>query len=486
MEKISGARVVKHTVNIPGKHTRHAHLATRSVGVRLGEVLGAGLRLEASAYALEAKQAVAELQSCSHPLRPLIGATGVCSAAHNGGRFPRVYVKESNGVPFLSSSDIIGLRPERGNYLSRKQTPNLERLLIEPWMVLVSRSGTIGNISLASPRMAGWALSEHVIRIIAPDQDTAGYVTAFLRSRWGRPQLTGMTYGSVVQHIEPHHLPKVQTPDLPAIRRIAIGRAYVEAALMRDQANDKLDAADRLLHVALNFPPFPEPKAGPEVGSIRARDWGSRLDASFHNPTARWIEQQLYNSGFKVLPLCDQSLTKAIKAVTKFRKRVYVSKGGIPLLSSKQLFQVDPIELKGLARGAHLDDMEEIGLKPNLVMVTCSGTNGRVQIIPTYMNGWGASQDALRIEGCNDECAGFIFAWLASAYGQSLLLRHQYGSVITHLDREMLGAIPVPILSDIEQRSIAEFVLDANRLRNEAWNLEQDALKMLSEEIVPT
>ena len=82
----------------------------------------------------------------------------MCQEAHNGTRFARVYVGEVNGIRFLSSSDIIGLRPERGNYLSRKHTPKLNLLTIQPWMVLVSRSGTIGNVSLASPRMAGWAL----------------------------------------------------------------------------------------------------------------------------------------------------------------------------------------------------------------------------------------------------------------------------------------------------------------------------------------
>lgn len=47
-----------------------------SVGVRLSEVMGAGLRLEASAHALEARQAIAELQICRHTLRPLFGPEG--------------------------------------------------------------------------------------------------------------------------------------------------------------------------------------------------------------------------------------------------------------------------------------------------------------------------------------------------------------------------------------------------------------------------
>ena len=95
------------------------------------------------------------------------------------------------------------------------------------------------------------------------------------------------------------------------------------------------------------------------------------------------------------------------------------------------------------------------------------------------MNGWGASQDALRIEAANNELAGFVFAWLSSAYGQSLVLRHQYGSVITHLDREMLGKVLVPLLPDADRKAIALLVLAANHLRDEAWNLEQGALESL-------
>jgi type I restriction enzyme, S subunit len=408
----------------------------------------------------------------------------VCHKAFNAFRFARMYVGPDRGIPFLSSSDIIGFRPERGKFLSLK-TERIEDLRIQPWEVLLSCSGTIGNVSLASPRISGWAVSQHVIRITAPDRYTAGYVAVFLRSQWGRPQLTGMVYGSVVQHIEPVHLQQVVIPDLPPVRRGAIGRAFVDAALKRDEANDKLDAADSLISFELRLPPMPAHGRGPVISHIKASNWAGRLEAAFHNPIARWVEQQLQTCGLVVLPLSNDRLTHAINAVTKFRKRIYIPKGGIPLLSSKQLFQIDPVELKGLARGAHLNDMEEIGLKANMVMVTCSGTNGRVQIVPTYMNDWGASQDALRVIAADDSWAGFIFAWLASPYGQALLSRHQYGSVVTHLDRDMVGSIPVPIISETGRQGVATLVLNANRLRNEAWTLEQAALRELRTDFTP-
>lgn len=462
------------------------HLGSRSVGVKLSEVAGSSLRLEASAYALEAKRAVAELSASPHQLMPLLGVGGLCQDAHNAFRFARIFVNSEHGVPFLSSSDIIGLRPERGRYLSKKHTRKLDDLRIKPWSVLVSCSGTIGNISLASPRMSEWALSQHVIRISTLDRDTAGYVTAFLRSFWGRAQLQGLTYGSVVQHIEPAHLEQVVIPDLPAIQRIAIGRAFVDAALNRDAANDKLDQADTVLRKCLGFPALPEQGSGPVIGKIRASQWDERLDPSYHSPQAQWVLTQLDACCHPVLPLADKTLTQAINAVTKFRKRVYVENGGIPLLSSKQLFQISPVEIKGLAKGAHRKDMAEIALMANTLAVTCSGTIGRVQIIPSYMGGWAANQHALRIIPRNKIIAGYLYAWLSSEYGQTLIKRFSYGSVIVEIDRFMIGQVPVPILPESELNAIGKLVLEANGLRDAAWQLEQSALASLSGQIKRT
>lgn len=57
--------------------------------------------------------------------------------------------------------------------------------------------------------------------------------------------------------------------------------------------------------------------------------------------------------------------------------------------------------------------------------------------------------------------------------------------MILELDRFMAANIPVPILPAPDRKAIATLVLDANRLRDEAWRLEQDALKMLRKEIAP-
>jgi type I restriction enzyme S subunit len=379
------------------------------------------------------------------------------------------------------------MRPEIDHYLSRKQTKGLEKLLIKKWDVLISRSGTVGNVGLASETIAGMALSEHAIRVHAKDPDTAGYVTAFLRSHFGGLQLAKATYGSVVQHIEPEHLKRVWIPDLPSVKGNEIGRAVVRAYEMRDDANRLLSEADRLLHERLGLPIRNSLNVrcdGPIGTVIRASRLAMRFEASFHHPGAIAAEQAIESLGVDIAALEDNRVTKEIRPITKFRKRLYVRKGGIPLLTSKQLFQIDPVDSKALAKGAHLHDLPEIALSESMIAVTRSGTIGRVQIIPRYMTGWTASEDATRIIAAATTNAGYLYAWLASEYGQCLIKRNSYGSVVVHVDKDMLGSIPVPLPDPAIMNEIGNLVLKANSLRNEAWELERWAIERVENAIM--
>lgn len=453
-----------------------------STTIKLSEVLNAGTRLEASAFSIEAHNALTALRNSCLQLVPLYGAEGLCQEAHNAFRFKRIYVSPDKGVPFLSSSDIISLRPKIDHYLSRKHTTKLDKLLIQKWDVLISCSGTIGNISLASNYFVGKALSQHVIRLRSNDADTAGFIAAFLRSRYGRPQLTQSIYGSVVDHIEPKHLERTLIPDLPPIRRIAIGRLMCKAGELRDEANQLLDQADRLLHERLNLPYLKNiapDKESYTIAKIKASELMGRLEGSFHDPIARAAEKQLKKLSVEVTTVGNPRVTKEVRAITRFRKRTYVEKGGIPLLSSKQLFQVDPIDVKHLAKGAHTKDLPEIQLQENMIAVTCSGTIGRVQIIPAYMANWTANQHANRLLAADNMNTGYLYAWLASDYGYSLITRHSYGSVILEFDRFMLASVHIPLPEASICNEIGDLVLKANKLRDEAWQNEQDAINKL-------
>ncbi|MEA5467606.1 restriction endonuclease subunit S [Spirulina sp. 06S082] len=483
MEEKGGTRMVSYafkpdyTPEIPDDESEKL-----STTIKFSEVFAAGVRLEASAFSIEAHNAVTVLTNSGLPLIPLYGEGGLCQGGYYPHRFKRVYVSPEKGVPFLSSSEIISLRPKTNNFVSKNYNLKLDRLLPEKWDILISRSGTIGNIGLATETFIGNALSEHVIRLQANKPETAGYVAAFLRSRYGRPQLIQETFGSVVDQIEPQHLSRVQIPDLPPIRRIEIGRLMCKAGELRDEANHLLDEADRLLHERLNLPYLKDiaPRGSASfTTTIKASQLMGRLEGSFHNPEAIAAEKQLAKLPVEITKIGDPRVTKEVRAITKFRTRTYVEKGGIPLLSSKQLFQIDPIKIKRLAKGAHTKDLPEIQLEENMIAVTRSGTIGKVQIIPKYMAAWTASEHATRFIASDDINVGYLYAWLASDYGYCLITRCSYGSVILEVDKEMFSSVLIPLPELPIRNEIGDLVLKANQLRDQAWRNEQEAISKL-------
>ncbi|MGV2391220.1 MAG UNVERIFIED_CONTAM: hypothetical protein LVR29_33020 [Microcystis novacekii LVE1205-3] len=118
-----------------------------------------------------------------------------------------------------------------------------------------------------------------------------------MRSRYGRPQLTQTSCGSVVSYIKPEHLGKVLIPNLQTIRRIEIGRLMCQAGEYAcDEANHLLDEADRLLHERLNLPYLKDiaPRGSASfTTTIKASQLMGRLEASFRDPVAIAAEKQL-------------------------------------------------------------------------------------------------------------------------------------------------------------------------------------------------
>jgi type I restriction enzyme S subunit len=170
-------------------------------------------------------------------------------------RFKRTYVEKEQGVPFLQGKHIVELRPFGLKFISRSTTKNLEKWIIKKGMILVTRSGTIGRVSLVPSAWDAWAASEHMLRICPNDPDDAGYLALFLMNPYGYHQLTGKTYGGVIGEIAEHHARQILVPDCPPAVRARIGRTVVDAFELREQANTTEREAIAAVELALQAAP---------------------------------------------------------------------------------------------------------------------------------------------------------------------------------------------------------------------------------------
>ena len=101
------------------------------------------------------------------------------------------------------------------------------------------------------------------------------------------------------------------------------------------------------------------------------------------------------------------------------------------------------------------------------------------------MDKWTASEDAMRVLTSNTFNAGYLYAWLASDYGYCLITRQSYGSVIIHIDLEMLSSVLIPLPEKNIRDEIGNLVLKANQMRDQAWKKEQEAITKLENLINP-
>jgi type I restriction enzyme M protein len=126
------------------------------------------------------------------------------------GRFKRNYVdKFPEAVPFLGGSNITELITETGKWF-RPDDPHINQLKVEAGWILVTRSGSTGIVSMVPTAWNGFAMSEHVIRIIPNDKELSGeYIYAFLKSNLGQLELAKGIFGSVIEEISPESISEI-------------------------------------------------------------------------------------------------------------------------------------------------------------------------------------------------------------------------------------------------------------------------------------
>lgn len=156
------------------------------------------------------------------------------------------------GVPFIQGADVPLMKPHNVRCLARSDKRNVNQCVIENNWVLVTRSGTIGNVGMVSETMEGLAASEHIIRVIAKEPDyNPGFIALFLMTPYGQHQVKSKIYGAVVDELTPEDLERVLIPDVPKQIQDTIGNKVIQAFDYKEEANRIEDSAVRTLEKLL-------------------------------------------------------------------------------------------------------------------------------------------------------------------------------------------------------------------------------------------
>ncbi|MCI8299351.1 MAG: restriction endonuclease subunit S [Lachnospiraceae bacterium] len=456
--------------------------------VSLSDIFSHGKRLEASVYDIEAKQALQLIKSSKYPLTKIGGEDGL-TTSYTCARFKRIWVEKSD-IPIFQPSSIEDVKPDPDGYLSHLTDTDIEGLRVKKGQVLMTCSGTIGKVTYVSKTLEHKVFSHDLLRIDCKDTMDQGYIYTYLKSKIGNKILLANRYGAVITHIEPQHLAEVPIPNAPLQLKKKIHDLIVHSYDLRDQSNELIDKAERLLRDELKLPDIHELEMETEspvnTFNVKLSKLRGRVDASYHMPVVDAIVAHMKKYAAEITTMSDPRISKNIILAGVFKRTYVQEKYGYPFIGGKEITRLIPQTDKFLSKPIHKARYEkELKVLENTILVTDRGTIGTAALVPKHWDGYAVSQNVLKLIPSSDAIAGYIYIYLNSDYGRTLVCRQTYGSVVDMIDDKSLASVEIPVLKSKEMQSeINDLALQANRKRYQAYQLEEQALKIMDEEVI--
>ncbi len=186
--------------------------------------------------------------------------------------------------------------------------------------------------------------------------------------------------------------------------------------------------------------------------SVLQKAQDHRIDASYFNPAVARALDTLRHSGMALAPL--GSIVTRVFIPPRF-KRIYVKESyGIPFLQGSHIVHFQPADVKYVSRTAH-KNIDQWIIAKDWLLVTRSGTVGRVMLCPEEWDGWAGSEHILRIIPNEEKClGGYLYSFLASDLGKIQLTAQIYGAVVDELTEDQTKSVLVPLPKTDEQKRI--------------------------------
>jgi len=122
---------------------------------------------------------------------------------------------------------------------SPNQIRTINSLRVNRGDIVITRSGTIGRVTIVTKRLDGAIGSDDLIRVKINDEEKRYYIFAFLQSKEAYQQMIRNEYGAVQQHLEPQHIRDILIPIPDDWKSVAdVVAKTKEAVELKEQLED--------------------------------------------------------------------------------------------------------------------------------------------------------------------------------------------------------------------------------------------------------
>ena len=208
---------------------------------------------------------------------------------------------------------------------------------------------------------------------------------------------------------------------------------------------------------------------------------GVRLDSKFHLSDGLYTKMCIEKSPYPLKTVGGLSINIFYG---NRAKRIYVNSKdkGIPFIGSSDMLKSDISRVKLISK-KYTHSLNDLTLKRGWILVSRSGTIGNTVYTNELHENKIGSEHIIRIISNEDIFSGFLYSYLSSKYGYSLLTQGTFGAVIQHIEPAHIANISVPIFPESKQQEIHNLIVESANLRVEANRLLEEAVIYFDEKI---
>jgi len=403
-----------------------------------------------------------------------------------GNIFSRIFVQDEKfGVPYMTASDMMKSDINSGKFIAKRQAEKLHNLIIKKDWILISCSGTLGNVIYTNELFENKMGTHDLIRIIPQNGEVkSGFLYAYLASKYGYTLLTQSSFGGVIKHINPEHVANIPVPIFPQEKQEQIHNLITEAAQLRVEANRLLEEAVEMLS---NFIGLDFQEKEKLSGKVSLKEIYQSLSTRIDPPT-------FINNGVKAMEIIRDSgrelvSLSEIDGITVYRpgifKRNYVEKG-LPYIKGSELFNINPFVRCDNLSKTKTPFVDEMALKENQILITCAGSCGLVKVITKEYEEREAigSQDIIRLQSENVLFTSeYLFVYLQLPFVYDYIQSMKYGSVIERIEPFHVQSIPVVVPTEELSANITSLITNYKNNVYQAFSNENQAISLVENEI---
>ena len=376
------------------------------------------------------------------------------------------------GIPFIRGVNLKNGMLDFGDMIFINEVAHklLWKSEVHPNTILLSMSGTIGNIALAMPSFSyPMNSNQDIAKIRIKENVSTYYVYAFLLSRFGQNYLSREARGSVQQHVflsqmENFVIPILNT-DIQSEVDLLVKQSYTD----EDSANNLYSQAEDLLLNSLGFKDWRPEKKSYNIKQLKESFLASgRLDAEHYQVKYDELESLIKSASYKSIAEIQQFNARGVQPD-------YVKGGEVSVVNSKHILE-DGLDYDNFEHTTpvFLNTHNRAQIRYGDILIYTTGANiGRTQVYLIDEPAIASNHvNILRVQGVNPIYLALV---LNSQIGRLQTEKMCTGSAQAELYPSDIEKFIVPILPEEKQQTIAGYVQKSVSLRQQAKQLLEDA-----------